>query len=679
MPLRQTCRTVFSLLFLATINGGIAQAQVVPDGKLPTVVNNSGNMNEITGGEAIGKNLFHSFEKFSISEGTEVFFKNGLEIENIFTRVTGSEVSFIDGLLKTSGAANLFLINPNGIVFGENARLDIGGSFIATTADQVEFADGTVFSARGNEKPLVTLSVPIGLGLNGNNGSITVKGSGNQIISGSSLSSVKFSERPTGISANGDQTLALVGNGINFDGGVVTTKTGRIYLNSVESGSVGINQTKTGITLADNNVNQYQDINIREKSLIDTGTEGEGVIFLTGKNITLKDTSFVLSQNQSNLSNSSINIKASEVLSVTGQESIVSSDIRSETFGTGKGANINIAADQLMIRSGRVRSNSFGNAPGGDINIDISDSIELTTSGITATTFGEGNSGNINLLAPDIQLNSAVITSSTFGTGNGGNLTLTAETINISGISNTDRASIATTSFSDGNTGNLLLNTETIVIQDGGSLSSSAFSNGNAGNLSINASESIQVGGVSNNSFLSNNPQSTVRSAVQTVSPQGRKALGLPEVPTGNAGNLSINTPLLKVFQQGVITVENQGTGSAGTLTINADSLNLDQSGSITAAAKSGLGGNIQLNTQNLNISNDSQITSTADGSENGGNITIKTTNVNAKKNGDIAANASGGGGGNVEITAADTISLNDGSDITAASSLGNGGKNLSH
>ena len=140
-------RSIFSLLFLLSINAGTVQAQVVPDSTLNTLVEQLQNMRKITGGERVGKNLFHSFEKFSIPEGIEAIFKNAVDIENIFTRVTGSEISFIDGLLQTAGGANLFLLNPNGIVFGENAVIDVGGSFIATTANSVEFADGTSFDA----------------------------------------------------------------------------------------------------------------------------------------------------------------------------------------------------------------------------------------------------------------------------------------------------------------------------------------------------------------------------------------------------------------------------------------------------------------------------------------------------------------------------------------------------
>ncbi len=493
MQLGPSFRTIFSLLFLATINTGIAQAQVIPDGTLPSVVEKLGNMDKITGGERVGNNLFHSFEEFSIKEGMEAIFENALDIENIFARITGSEISLIEGLLKTSGGANLFLMNPNGIVLA-------GGS---------------------------------------------------------------------------------------------------------------------------------------------------------------------------------ININASESLSLKGRVANIRSNIRSETFGTGEGANINISANQLLLQDGaRIRSNSFSSSvggKGGNIDINVSDLTNLSNSSIIATTFDQGDGGTLSLSTSTIKLNVAGVSSSTFGEGNGGNLIIDADLIEISGSSPRDRASVSTTSFGNGNAGDLNLNASQLRISGGASLSSSSFGNGNAGDLNLNASQLLELRGKNKNAPSSNNPQSTIRAAVQSVSPQARKALGLPEVPSGNAGNLIINTPLLNVTQQGVISVENQGSGSAGTLTINAANLNLDESGSITAAAESGLGGNLELKTQNLNISNDSQITSAANGNENGGNITINTQNLTAKKNTEITANAFEGDGGNIAINA-DSVSLNDNDEITARSELGDGG-----
>ncbi len=688
MPLQKSYRlfgrSIFSLLFLGSIRGGFVSAQVVPDGTLPTNVEQIGNMDKITGGERVGNNLFHSFEQFSIPEGMEAVFENGLDIENIFTRVTGNEASIIDGLLKTAGGANFFLINPSGIVFGENARLDVGGSFVASTANEVKFADGNTFAVDGNPNVTLTISVPIGLGFYGQNGNITVNGSGNQITNDSPFSPIEFDGTPNGLSVNDGQTLALVGNGINFNGGVVTTEGGNIYLGSAESGTVGISQTENELSFSDDGVTKFQDINFNQQSLVNSSGEKVGNISLIGENINLKDGSLVFARNEGVKTGGSINITASESLNLSGAspDGEISSNIQSEVFNIGKGANVNIRSLQLTIQDeGKIQANTFSDARSGNINFNVSNSIKVDNGRINSLAFAEGNAGNIQLSTSLLQLiNSGGITTTTLGTGNGGEVTINSDLIEVIGDSRTTtaRTNISASSFSGsqdnpGNAGNLTISTRQLRVKDGGSVSSSAFGTGNGGNIFINASEFIEVNGINNN-ISSNNPESTIRTAVQVpgLPPSGEEALA--PVPTGSAGSLNINTPVLNVTQQGVITVENQGTGEAGTLAIDADTLNLDETGRITANAASGIGGNINLNTENLNISNNSQITTTAGSNQDGGNITINTTNLSAKKNSDITANSLEGDGGNVEITAADTISLNNGSDITARSSSGNGG-----
>ena len=142
-------------------------AQVIPDGTLSTTVTSPDRQNFfIENGDRNGNNLFHSFDTFSIPTSGSAIFNNPIDIENIFSRVTGPSFSNIDGLLQTTGTTNLFLLNPNGIIFGPNAQLDIAGSFTASTADSLTFADGTKFSATASESALLSISVPVGLQLN---------------------------------------------------------------------------------------------------------------------------------------------------------------------------------------------------------------------------------------------------------------------------------------------------------------------------------------------------------------------------------------------------------------------------------------------------------------------------------------------------------------------------------
>ncbi|MEN9567399.1 MAG: hypothetical protein RLZZ69_2595 [Cyanobacteriota bacterium] len=243
---------------------------------------------KINGGQRAGNNLFYSFEDFSILEGKEAVFENATDIENIFTRITGESVSNIDGILKTQGGANFFLINPKGIIFGKNASLDIGGSVITTTANSIQFEDGTEFAANSSTtEAAITIDRPIGLNFGNNNGAIAMNGNGNQIASESPLQPIKFDQKPKGLSVSSGKTLALIGNGIDFNGGVVTTEGGEIYLASVASGTVDINKNENIFTFISNDSTKFQDINLNQQSLINAGGEQPGIISLIGENINL--------------------------------------------------------------------------------------------------------------------------------------------------------------------------------------------------------------------------------------------------------------------------------------------------------------------------------------------------------------------------------------------------------
>ena len=158
----------------------VARSQVIPDNTLGaesssitngTVGGESTRL--IEGGATRGSSLFHSFGSFDVDLGNSVYFASPGDITNIFSRVTGASVSNIKGRLGVAGAANLFFLNPNGIVFGPSAELDISSSFAAIASPTLSFDNGSEFAVTTPVQSLLSISVPVGLQMNNQMASAT--------------------------------------------------------------------------------------------------------------------------------------------------------------------------------------------------------------------------------------------------------------------------------------------------------------------------------------------------------------------------------------------------------------------------------------------------------------------------------------------------------------------------
>jgi filamentous hemagglutinin family protein len=180
-------------------------AQIIPDGTLgkesSVVTPIAPNTKRIDGGAIRGSNLFHSFREFNINSGNATYFSNPASIRTIFSRVTGNNPSLLLGKLGVDGHASLFFINPNGIIFGKNASLDLKGAFIGTNANNISFPDGNNFSATNPQgPPLLTIDTPTPIGLEFASSPGTIINAGNlqsgtnlSLISGTVVSSGKLS------------------------------------------------------------------------------------------------------------------------------------------------------------------------------------------------------------------------------------------------------------------------------------------------------------------------------------------------------------------------------------------------------------------------------------------------------------------------------------------------------
>lgn len=663
MTQKYILNTLVGAVLVSILTTFPSEAQVKHDLTLPnnTSIQIEGNKTTVEGGTQVGKNLFHSFQDFSVLTGSSVFFNNGLDIQNIITRVTGGSISNIDGLISGNGTANLFLINPSGIIFGPNARLDIGGSFLATTADSVEFANGSEFNAT-DQAPLLTVDIPTGLRFNGNSGAITVQGTGRGLISPSGRTTpIVRNTEVIGLEVQLGNTLALVGNNITLQGGNITAEEGRIELGSINSGTVDLNPTIKGWRLSYEKASSFNDIALLQQSLVDTSGAKGGLITLQGKNILINDGSTVLNQNLGSQSWDGITINASESFRMSGEslDGRFVSLLRTESIGSGSGGNVNISAEQVFIEGGaQFGTRTYGAVSGGNIAVTASEYIQLLgassfnpnlASGIysTSTSSTFGKAGDITISARNVEAkNSGLITSSTLGNGSGGNVFINASDsiilTNSVELINSGRnfipSYLASESYTQGDAGNLRINASKLIIGERAFVNTSTVGSGDAGTLTINASD-IEISGSIN---------SSANRAIQTA----QIVFGSPPVPSGASGEVIVNAQNLNILNGGRISVTNQGSGDAGKININSNNTNITNQGAITATTTVGQGGDISLRSQNLQLNNGSvSATAGTNGSNgNGGNINIGADTVTLLGSSNITANAFEGRGGNIEI-----------------------------
>jgi filamentous hemagglutinin family protein len=669
----------------------VVQAQVIPDGSLPTLVGSPNGLDfAIEGGSRSGNNLFHSFSQFSVPTGGTAAFNNPLNIQNIFSRVTGGGISNIDGLVKAQGLANVFLLNPNGIMFGPNVSLNIGGSFLGTTANSIKFADGAEFGL-ANPTVLLTMSVPIGVQLGQNPGAINVQNTGHRLSQGLFTPVAIHNTTSSGLVVQPGNTLALLGGDINLVGGILSAPSGQVELGSSKAGTVDINTTASRWQFDYHNVAQFTDIHLSKQALVDASGSPAGSLGLHGRNISLIEGSVALLKNSGGADLGNLIVNASETLALgqVGTYGFQNSLLIADNVGSGNGNNILISARNLQLQNGgQITTRTFGAGTGGNIDINVSGLMTIDrwssldpslASLIGAKTLGSAPSGGTTISTHQLRAtNGGVVGNTSLGKATAGDVIIHAddwiELIGENSFAGIPSA-LSSIAFSQGNSGNLSITTSRLTVRDGAVVNTSTLSFGNAGKTTITALEQIEVSGT--------NPSATrtsrIASAATISGPFLQRVFRLPPVPTGNAGDVILNTPLLYVHDQGAIGIENEGMlGNAGQLTINANRLVLDQKGLITATTKSGSGGNIILNLRELlSLRHQSLLTTTSSGQGDGGNIGIYSPIILGIENSDFIANAVAGRGGNINIATQGILGLKyrdrltPDNDITASSEFG--------
>ena len=625
-------------------------AQVVPDGTLPvnSTVAPNGNSFVIEGGTTAGANLFHSFSEFSLPTGSEALFNNAVNIENILSRVTGGGISNIDGLIRANGGANLFLINPSGIVFGPNASLDIGGSFLGSSANSILFEDGLEYNAAAaSSQPLLSINIPIGLQYGNNAGTIRVEGSGHNLsVDFPSFIALPVRDaRPPGLQVLGDRTLALVGGSIEIADGNLTASGGRIELGSVASeGIVSLTPTADGLTLGYSEIGEFGNISLTGSSSLEVSGEGGGNVQLQARQISLRDSSTILASTLGSEEGGEVNIRGTELVE------LISTDLPTvETFTTRlfvqvepgarvNGGDLRISTETLKLDRAEIIVNTLDRGDAGSIIIRATDVVMTNDASLDGSvdTGAIGNGGVIDIQADRIQMHQgSQIASGVIGVGNGGSVAVRANIIDASGERpdglETSGLYTVTVPGGVGNAGDIVVDAERVRLSGGAQFFAGTFGEGNAGNITVRA-RGIEVIGES----VQEGFDSSILTAATRAAPDITFLADVGGL-SGAGGNITIVAETIKVRDGGTIRSSTNGPSDAGAIAISAGEIEIsgvsptESSSRISSSVGSdaiGNGSNITLNVDRLSVLDGGTITARTRGTGNAGSISVQADTI---------------------------------------------------
>ncbi|MEO5357609.1 MAG: filamentous hemagglutinin N-terminal domain-containing protein, partial [Nitrospirae bacterium YQR-1] len=602
---------VLIFFFSIFLNIEISYAGITLDGTMGqsgTLTGPSYTITDTMGTQA-GGNLFHSFGTFNVYTGESATFTGSSSISNIIARVTGGTSSYIDGTISSSiSGANLYFLNPAGVMFGKNATLDIKGSFYVSTADYLKLSDGGKYNATTPSDTVLTTAAPSAFGFTSSN--------------------------PTGVSIDGGFLEVAEGKGITIVAGSIDIKNGYLY---APGGQINLASVASA----------------GEASITSSGINTDALSTLGNINISHTDSTRETKNGYTigNLDVSSTAGGSGSIYIRGGKFTLDGGYVFADTYGdtNGGGIDINIAGDINIINGSAITSDTLGKGNAGDISIKATETINISgyfdsgsglyNSKISSATYGSGDAGSITIETGNLNLTNVgqITTVAQSGsTGNAGDITIkAADSVNISGYydsgSGLYSSNISSETYGSGDAGSITIETDSLSLTNVGQITTVAksASTGNAGDITIKAADSINISGYyySGSGLYSSNISSETYGS-------------------GDASSITIETSNLNLSNVGVIyaSAREGSTGNAGDITIKAT-----EAISISGYYDSGDGVYV------------SSIKSETYGSGNAGNITIETGNLNLSNVGTIlsyAQEGSTGKAGDISIKATETINI---------------------
>ncbi|MEK8016016.1 MAG: filamentous hemagglutinin N-terminal domain-containing protein [Candidatus Parabeggiatoa sp.] len=604
-------------------------------------------------GKQVGDNLFHSFETFNLQSHEIASFAGPDSIQNVISRVTGNHASYINGTLHSSmPKADLYFLNPAGILFGPNARLSVSGSFHASTADYLRLGEDGRFDATHPEASLLKVAPPTAFGF--------------------------LNDSPAGISKQGGflivpprKTLSFIGGDLNIaDGQFLVEQTWRNSFMGASAGRINLISVAASFevpihpeNMPDNAFEQFGQITItdstpvgkhseRQWANLDVSGAAGGSVYIRGGQIVM-DNGYIWADTRGHENGQGITIKATDELALTKGSRITAQVVKKgELTPTGHAGNLNLTANRILISGGsQIDSSTQIGTAGSAGHISISAQEALKISGCLVD--GNGHClGESFKTRPDGFFYSG-IQSSSGGRGQGGNIRIETPrlTLTENGVIRADTQNI-------GEAGEIAIQVDTLSLTNGAQIkSSSGYNNpiqatGSGGLLTIKAHQTIEIkgkgmegqaSGIFSNAFTQ-----------------------------GEGGKIEISAPTASLESGGTIQAAAEGQGKAGSMVFNVDKLTLHNSTLVTHSVDSA-GGDITIKSSEQLYLVNSGISTQAIGVEKqnrGGNITLSQPYFMILDNSQLITSGFVGDGGNISLSAKHSIQSSD-SVLNAASTLG--------
>lgn len=692
---------------------GLAESIVIPDDTLGNEASQVRAIDDLTqlieGGALRDSNLFHSFLEFNVAEGDRVYFANPLDVTSILTRVTGSNPSNILGQLGVLGNADLFVLNPNGIVFGENASLDIEGSFYAIAAPEIPLGDGVFSAAEPESSHLLSISPDVSLFnyLGNGTGDITHHGNlsvgdgqsltllGDTVLSSGELTATGGTVRLLGnhvglIEQATIDVSAPTGGGTVLIGGEFQGQTGmptaeRTYVGPevmILADAYGSGNGGRVIVWADGATQFAGSIWARGGEAGGNGgfveVSGAESLSFTGT----VDTRAVQGEDGTLLLDPAIitisNVAPSDFVTVDDSSDVFDDFLYGEAEDSGQNSHLTPATVVSLLNLS-------------DLTLEATDLISVESDVIASSEndltlradeinvlgarLNQSGGGDLILETPQAPGNSIDVQTGTLstdvpsdGTVNGGDIVITTFDLNV-----TNAGGISANTSGQDNAGQVIIEASgDVTVENGASILSlvNGDAEGDSGGISIEAANLnvLNTAVISTSTSGSGNSGQLQITASDTVIIDGEDTFILSAAnadAVGESGGIAITTGNLSVLNGAAIDTSTFGIGNSGESSISAsgDVIIDGEDSLISSSVASGAGGSsggIATNSNNLSVTNNGAISASTFGTGNSGQISVNTSG-NIVVDGEdslISSSVAAGAGGSSDGIAINTNNL---------------------